>query len=424
MADSLFCNECGQCNAGAAKFCSACGGGLAVMAPQEASPAAGDDDLLGSTSMPGVAAPVDDLLGSTSMPGVSAPSAPGAASLGPATAAAGATLEAGTTLDDRYLITKKLGEGGMGTVYLAMDKDTEQTVALKTISPHLAGNPAVLSSLKKEVGTARKLPAHPHLLRVLDIHLRSQPAFITLEAAMGGDLEEYWLAQSRKLDPADTRRLILQILSGLQALHDARVVHQDIKPQNILLTVDGSVRITDYGISLSLREQLASGGHDGSGTVLYMSPEQCRGDVCDRRADLYSVGMMTYQLLTGGFPFTAKTQAEVRQWHLGGERVFSELPPGFAEIIPRLLAIDPDDRPASAQAVIEALEAPAPAAQPETPVPAPAMMTAPAMAASVAAAPAEELKPKGSLGCLIGWAIFFWPVAIMYYLQRSWDWRK
>jgi len=386
MADSQFCNECGQRNIATAKFCSSCGAAMAATVEEESPtadlggstsmpPAGGADDLLGSTSMPGVAGPVDDLLGSTSMPGVagpvddllgstsmpgvSAPASPGAASLGPAAAVGGTTLGVGATLDERYLITKKLGEGGMGTVYLAMDTDTEQTVALKTISPHLAGNPAVLSSLKKEVGTARKLPAHPHLLRVLDIHLRSQPAFITLEAAMGGDLEEYWLAHSRKLDPADARRLILQILSGLQALHDARVVHQDIKPQNILLTLDGSVRITDYGISLSLREQLASGGHDGSGTVLYMSPEQCRGDVCDRRADLYSVGIMTYQLLTGGFPFKAKTQDEVKQWHLGGERVFGGLPPGFAEIVPRLLAIDPDDRPASAKAVIEALEVPA-----------------------------------------------------------------
>jgi len=308
-----------------------------------------DDDLLGSTSLPGTSDDADVLLGPTSMPGAAA-QASEIAEIG------SSILEIGLTLDDRYLITRKLGEGGMGTVYLAMDKDTEQSVALKTISPHLSGNPEVWKTLKKEVGTARKLPPHPHLLRVLDIHLRSKPAFITMEAVMGGDLEEYWLAQSRKLEPEDAKRLILQVLSGLQALHDARVVHQDIKPQNILLTPDGSVRITDYGISLSLREQLALGGHDGSGTVLYMSPEQCRGDICDRRADLYSVGMMAYQLLTGGFPFTARTQEELKEWHCGGKRVFEDLPAGFADVVPRLLAIDPNDRPASAKAVIAALQ--------------------------------------------------------------------
>ena len=219
------------------------------------------------------------------------------------------TLPVGHKLIDRYLINKVLGEGGMGTVYLVMDTDTEQQVALKTISAHLAGNPQVLKTLQKEVAMARRLPAHTHLLRILDLHLRADPPFITMEAVMGGDLEEYWLSQSRKLAVPEVTRIVSEVLSGLDALHSARVVHQDIKPKNILLTRENTVRITDYGISKSLREQLTTGGSDKSGTVLYMSPEQCNGLICDRRADLYAVGVMAHQLLTGRFPFSAKTSA-------------------------------------------------------------------------------------------------------------------
>ena len=120
-----------------------------------------------------------------------------------------------------------------------MDKDTEQDVAVKIISPRLAGDPAMLSSLRREVGTARKLGSHPNLLQILDIHLRDNPPFITMEIAHGGDLQEYWLAHSRRLPVDHVTRLLKQVLEGLDALHRCRVVHQDIKPQNILLARDG-----------------------------------------------------------------------------------------------------------------------------------------------------------------------------------------
>jgi serine/threonine-protein kinase len=173
----------------------------------------------------------------------------------------------------------------MGTVFFASDIETNQEVALKTLAPEVVGTPGVLDALRKEVATARRLPAHANLLRTFETHLSHDPPFLVMEAVTGGDLHEQWLANSRKLPVDEVIRLTSEILGGLGVLHKARIVHQDIKPQNILMAEDGSVRIADYGISSSIKEQIKSQGGDGSGTPAYMAPEQFRGDICDGRTE-------------------------------------------------------------------------------------------------------------------------------------------
>ena len=304
----------------------------------EPTPSPADDMLSGRTR-----------LATTADPGLPLPQSPKASSNAP-------TVGVGTVLADRYIVTRTLGEGGMGSVYLAVDKDTEHEVALKMVSAGLADQPGMLSILMKEVATARKLAAHPNLLRILDIHLRNQPPFITMEAALGGDLHEYWLSHARKVEPSEVTRIITEVLRGLHSLHDARVVHQDIKPQNILFSASGSVKITDYGISKSIQEQVRTGGSDGAGTLAYMAPEQLQGQICDRRADLYAVGIMAHQLLTGRFPFTGTTATEVEAWHTTGSRALTGLPSPYDQVIAKMIAIQPEERFRTAQEVLEAIE--------------------------------------------------------------------
>ena len=353
----------------------------AVLASNDATPEANPEDLLAghtrmvsssdpilSESAPAApeANPEDLLAGRTRMVSSSDPIL--ASNQGNASPTTNAPA-IGSILNERYIITRKLGEGGMGVIFQAMDQDTDQDVAVKIISPQLAEDPEVLSALRREVATARKLGAHPNLLRILDIHLRESPPFFTMEAVLGGDLHEYWLAQSRKLQVKDATRLLTQVLEGLKALEEARVVHQDIKPQNILLAKDGSIRITDYGISRSIKEQLTQGGADGSGTLAYMAPEQLNGEICDRRTDVYAVGIMAYQLLTGKFPFAGTSEEEVQEWHRTGSRELDGLPQPYGKIIPKMIAIAPEDRFRSAAEVIKALKSDTPAATPTQSMP-------------------------------------------------------
>ena len=291
----------------------------------------------------------DPLVGATAF----APAAPA-----PARAAGGATaptLAVGQKLLGRYYLVKELGRGGMGTVFKAVDEVTKTDVAVKALNPEIIASPYAAEMLLKEAAMAQSL-SHPNLLRINHVEAGVNP-FIVMEYVDGETLTTVWEESQRSVDPVVARQILSQILSGLDYLHSKRLIHRDIKPDNILVSRAGDVRITDYGIARTIKEQMSKA--DASGTILYMSPEQIRGEPCDARSDLYSLGIMIFQLVEGRFPFSGTSTDDIRAWHLEAPRQsvsFARAEPAFQTVIKKLIAPDKESRYSSAQEVRLALE--------------------------------------------------------------------
>lgn len=290
--------------------------------------------------------------------GPQATSDPGGKNGAPAPTAEVGELANGTTLRDRYTIIKKLGRGGMGIVYKAADRETGTEYAIKVVAPELASNPSTLAALRKEAARAQSL-THQNLMKVNILETSGAVVFIVMEFIDGQELDAYRISRGGKLAPADLVTIASQILSGLDYLHGKDMVHRDIKPQNIMISTSREVKLMDYGIATSIRDQLTNQNNEtaGVGTLLYMAPEQLRGEICDRRADLYSVGIMLYQLLVGEFPFTTRSREDVVAWHVGPEFTGSSLHGNWQEFFRRILARKPSARYATCGEVSQALVA-------------------------------------------------------------------
>lgn len=263
-------------------------------------------------------------------------------------AAAPADLSVGSLLRGRYLITKPLGRGGMGVVYKATDKETHAEYAVKVLVPELSRDPQALADLRREVAIAQKL-GHPNLLRINYLDTDGTTAFIVMEFVEGEELEAYRLRKGGRLSGSEFKEVMAQVLAGLDHLHSQGIVHLDLKPQNLMISGGGAVKLTDFGISKSIREQLQarSRGEMPVGTLCYMAPEQLRQEVCDPRTDIYALGIMSHQLLTGEFPFPVTSREEIVGWHLGPEYDGSRLRGGWGRLVEQCLARNPADRFAS-----------------------------------------------------------------------------
>jgi serine/threonine protein kinase len=261
---------------------------------------------------------------------------------------------------DNFLITKRLGEGGMGVVYKATDRDTDVEYAIKVLPPALSADPRALADLKKEVANAQAL-THQNLLKINYLKSFGPTTYIVMEYIDGEDLEEYRRRKAGALKLDEFRKIAPQILTGLDYLHDRGIVHLDVKPHNIMLTRNGEVKITDYGISRSIKEQLRQGDRQEppTGTLCYMAPEQLRGgDVLDRRADVYAAGMMFLRLLTEKFPFDLKNHQAITAWHLDPRhQIHSTGTPSLDTVLRKALAVNPSERYSSCQEMLRALEA-------------------------------------------------------------------
>ena len=233
----------------------------------------------------------------------------------------------GHILDDRLVITRKLGKGGMGAVYRVTDRETDVDYAIKVLIPELVGSPAALADLRKEVARAQPL-THQNLLNIKYLADSGPVKYVVMEHVDGEDLESYRLRKGGKIPPADFAAIAPQILAGLEFLHERGVVHLDIKPQNIMVSKSGDVKITDYGISRTISEQLDRQDETDMpiGTLCFMPPEQFRlGTVCDRRADIYALGMTFHLLLTGRFPFPLDDRQRIVQWHIDEQHAIANL---------------------------------------------------------------------------------------------------
>src|SRR5712692_10334760 len=214
-------------------------------------------------------------------------------------------LSAGMVLGDRYEILKPLGEGGMGAVYKARDLELGRLLALKVIKPELANRPDILRRFKQELILARQV-THKNVIRIFDLGMADGLKFITMDYIEGRDLKSV-LEHRTKLPPEEAVPIFEQICRGLEAAHTEGVVHRDLKPQNIMVDGQGRVWVMDFGLARSL--ELVGMTRTGAlmGTPDYMSPEQARAEKVDARSDLFSLGIIFYEILTGVLPFQADT---------------------------------------------------------------------------------------------------------------------
>ena len=260
----------------------------------------------------------------------------------------------GIVLKDRYRVEAKLGEGGMGIIYKAHDTLLNRPVAIKSLTPALAGEEGI-KRLLREAQAAAQL-THPNIVAVHDVIDEGDARLIVMEYVEGRPLSELIpLEIPRALD------LAVQVCRALEYAHGRRVIHRDIKPENIMVTDGSMAKVMDFGLARSEgRSRLTQSGLI-VGTVAYMAPEQVLGGTVDARSDLYSLGCVLYEVLTGRRPFEADDPFTVLSQHLHVMPVAPRwhngaIPPTLDAIIMRLLAKDPDNRYPSAAATIEALE--------------------------------------------------------------------
>jgi len=274
--------------------------------------------------------------------------------------AAGTILTPGTLLGTRYEILEMLGQGGMGAVYKARDRELDRVVALKVIRSEFASNPESLNRFKQELILARKV-THKNVIRIFDLGEAHGIKFITMEFIEGQDLRAL-VSRKGKLSVEETVRIIEQVCLALEAAHGEGIVHRDLKPQNIMLDALGKVYVMDFGIA---RSTDMVGGMTMTGAILgtpeYMSPEQVMGEHADIRSDLFTLGIIFYQLLTGSTPYKADTVQAVmfkrtKERPLPANQVDPALPRALSDTVAKCLEIDPRLRYQSAREIIQDLE--------------------------------------------------------------------
>ncbi len=215
----------------------------------------------------------------------------------------------GKRLDGRYEIREIIGVGGMAIVYKAYDNVDDKIVAIKILKDEFTGNDEFLRRFKNE-SKAIAVLSHPNIVKVFDVSFGDLIQYIVMEYIDGITLKEY-IEQQGPLSWNDAVRLTLQILRGLQHAHDKGVVHRDVKPHNIMVLSDGTIKVTDFGIARFARSGQKTITDKAIGSVHYISPEQARGENTDEKADIYSVGVMLYEMITGTLPFQAESAVSV-----------------------------------------------------------------------------------------------------------------
>ncbi len=242
----------------------------------------------------------------------------------------------GKRLDGRYEIHEILGVGGMAVVYKAYDNLENKTVAVKILKQEYAKNEEFLRRFKNE-SKAISLLSHQNIVKIFDVSFGDIIQYIVMEYIDGITLKEY-IEREGCLTWKDAVHFTLQILRGLQHAHDRGIVHRDVKPQNIMVLPDNTIKVTDFGIARFARSEQKTITDKAIGSVHYISPEQARGEVTDEKADIYSVGVMMYEMLTGQLPFQAESAVSVAIMQLQREpkpltEVNGSIPQGLEQIV-------------------------------------------------------------------------------------------
>ncbi len=266
----------------------------------------------------------------------------------------------GSRLDGRYQITELIGEGGMAEVYKAHDVLDNKTVAVKILRKQFSGNEEFQRRFRNE-SKAIAVLSHPNIVKVYDMCFSEKIQYIAMEYIDGITLKDY-IDSERVLNWKDAVHFIIQILRALQTAHNRGIVHRDIKPQNIMLLTDGTIKVMDFGIAKFAREESMTATDQAIGTVHYISPEQARGDVTDEKSDIYSVGVMFYEMLTGQKPFDTDNPISIAVMHMQNvaqrpRDINPNIPSGLEEIIMHAMEKDAEVRYQTATDMIQDIEA-------------------------------------------------------------------
>ncbi|MGE5232403.1 MAG: bifunctional DNA-binding transcriptional regulator/O6-methylguanine-DNA methyltransferase Ada [Deltaproteobacteria bacterium] len=285
-----------------------------------------------------------------------------AAGAAPLPAPAGAPA-IGEIVAGRYELRRHIGTGGMGVVYEARDRVLDESVALKLLRADLPLGDEGLAAVVAEVRLTRRV-THPNVVRTYDVGIAGDARFLVMEYVEGVSLADL-LARHGRL-PAPAAVVVgLQLCRALEVVHARGVLHRDVKPQNILLTAEGQVKLTDFGVAaLRGAAGAAAPGFTTPGTPPYMAPELLLGDPADARTDLFAAGVVLHQALTGRLPFEGATPTELAARMLRGGALpvagDASVPKALADLLASVLAAEPEDRPASAAALHDALAGAAP----------------------------------------------------------------
>ncbi len=262
-------------------------------------------------------------------------------------------LRAGTILGGRYEIISKIGSGGMSDVYKAKDGKLNRFVAIKVLKSEFSSEENFVSKFRNEAQSAACL-THPNIVSVFDVGEDRGVHYIVMELIEGITLKKY-IERKKKLEIRESIEVAMQVARGIEAAHNQHIIHRDIKPQNIMISRDGKVKVTDFGIARASSSQTISSNTMGS--VHYISPEQARGGYCDERSDIYSLGITLYEMLTGRVPFEGDSTVSVALLHIQGEMVPPRqyeplIPVSLEKIILKCTQKKPEMRYASATELI------------------------------------------------------------------------
>jgi eukaryotic-like serine/threonine-protein kinase len=268
--------------------------------------------------------------------------------------------EIGTVLGGRYRLVELLGQGGMATIYRSHDNQLDRDVAVKLLRPEYGRDPEFGTRFRQEAQSAASLN-HPNIVGVYDYGQDAAGPFIVMELVEGEDLASI-IRRTGALPPRQAARVASDAARALEAAHDRGIVHRDVKPGNILISRDGRVKVTDFGIARAVAEAQMTLPGQTLGSVHYFSPEQARGETADAASDIFSLGIVLFETLTGQRPWEGDTAAAVAMARLAGptpdpaaRRV--GLSPELAAITRKAMAREPDDRWPTAEAMADALDA-------------------------------------------------------------------
>ena len=254
-------------------------------------------------------------------------------------------LNVGVIIGERYEVVSRIGSGGMADVYKAKDHKLNRFVAMKVLKPEFSADTNFIRKFQREAQAAAGL-AHPNVVNVFDVGEDHGVNYIVMELVEGITLKEY-ISKKGKLTVKEATSIAIQVSMGLEAAHNRNIVHRDIKPQNIIISTDGKVKVTDFGIARVATSNTIS--TNAMGSVHYSSPEQVRGGYSDFKSDIYSLGITMYEMVTGRVPFDGDTTVAIAIKHLQDEmappsKYVPDLPHSLEEIILKCTQKSPDRR--------------------------------------------------------------------------------
>ncbi len=261
-------------------------------------------------------------------------------------------------LGGRYEILQTIGEGGMGAVYKARDRELDRFVALKVIRPELASDPSILARFKQELLLAHQV-THRNVIRIYDLGEAEGVKFITMEFIEGKDLRSL-IREKKKFAPEEAVDVIQQVCQALHAAHSVGVIHRDLKPQNIMQDTSGRILVMDFGLARTLEGKGMTQTGALVGTMEYMSPEQALGKDLDQRSDIFALGLILYEMLTGKTPFQAESALaslikRTQERAIPVSDIDAKIPGALSGIVSKCLERDLNQRYESASAILEDL---------------------------------------------------------------------